>query len=360
MYPALAVLQAKNLLESDSSSPVLWVGGAGGMEVDLVTRAGIPFQTIPAAGLHGVGLKALPGNLVRIAQGFRRSRQILREFQPDVALFTGGFVAAPVALAIRTIARRPKIYLYVPDIEPGLALKSLGRLADRIAVTARESIPFFTNPKRVVVTGYPTRAELARWDRKDAQAALELDPALPTLLVFGGSKGARSINLARLASLTELLAEMQIVHISGSLDWETVSTARLSLPENLRSRYHAYPYLHETMGAALSAADLVVSRAGASSLGEFPLFSLPAVLVPYPYAWRYQKVNAEHLANQGAAVLLEDHRLQGELAGTVLALMHDGGRRAGMASAMAALQKPDAARAIVQDLLDLSLAQRSA
>lgn len=339
---------------------MLWIGGAGGMEVDLVTRAGIPFQAIPAAGLHGVGLKALPGNLVHIAQGFRRSRQILREFQPDVAFFTGGYIAAPVALAIRTMRRRPKIYLYVPDIEPGLALKTLARLADRIAVTAEESMAFLDRSGRVKITGYPTRAELARWQRSEAQAALDLDPSLPTLLVFGGSKGARSINLALLASLPALLAEIQIIHISGSLDWETVSAARQSLPEDLRLRYHAYPYLHETMGAALSAADLVVSRAGASALGEFPLFGLPAVLVPYPHTWRYQKVNAEHLAGRGAAVLLEDHRLQDELTGLVLDLIHDSLRRAGMAGAMAALHKPEAARAIVQDLLDLSLAQRSA
>lgn len=360
MYPALAVLQAKNLLEKEKPSPVLWIGGAGGMEVDLVTRAGISFQAIPAAGLHGVGLKALPGNLVRIYQGFRRSRQILREFKPDVAFFTGGYIAPPVAFAIRTIRRRPKIYLYVPDIEPGLALKTLARLADRIAVTAAESIAFFNHPGRVKVTGYPTRAELARWGRTEAQAALDLDPSLPTLLVFGGSKGARSINLALLASLPVLLAEMQIVHISGSLDWETVSAARQSLPEDLRLHYHTYPYLHETMGAALSAADLVVSRAGASSLGEFPLFGLPAVLVPYPHAWRYQKVNAQHLVRQGAAVLLEDHRLTAELTSLVFELMRDTNRRASMAHAMADLYSPDAAQAIFQDLLDLSLVQRRA
>ncbi len=128
---------------------------------------------------------------------------------------------------------------------------------------------------------------------------------LPILLVFGGSTGARSINRALLAVLPELLKEMQIIHVSGKLDWAEVEAARGQLSglsgeqADLAQRYRAYPYLHAEMGAALAAADLALSRAGASSLGEFPQAGLPAILVPYPYAWRYQKVNASYLAAAG-------------------------------------------------------------
>jgi UDP-N-acetylglucosamine--N-acetylmuramyl-(pentapeptide) pyrophosphoryl-undecaprenol N-acetylglucosamine transferase len=130
--------------------------------------------------------------------------------------------------------------------------------------------------------------------------ALHLDPALPVLLVFGGSKGARSINRALLEALPGLLPEMQVLHISGNLDWPEVEAARSALSTGEAAawaeRYHAFPYLHDEMGAALAAADLVVARAGASTLGEFPALGLPAILVPYPHAWRYQKVNADYLA----------------------------------------------------------------
>src|SRR4029079_2035339 len=121
-----------------------------------------------------------------------------------------------------------------------------------------------------------------------------------------------SLNQAVLNNLSGLLDKFELIHISGEMDWQVVKESRKVLSVDLPARYHIMPYLHE-MGAALAAADLVVSRAGASSLGEYSLFALPAVLVPYPYAWRYQKVNADYLARRGAAILLEDHRLNDDL-----------------------------------------------
>ena len=162
------------------------------------------------------------------------------------------------------------------------------------------------------------------------------------LLVSGGSKGARSINRAVLANLTRLLPQAQVVHLTGQLDWPEVEAAARSLPPELAPAYHAMPYLHE-MGAALAAADLVISRAGASTLGEYPQFALPAILVPYPYAWRYQKVNASYLARQNAAVIVEDSALPEQLLPTVLGLLADETRLEGMRRAMAALARPQAA-----------------
>jgi UDP-N-acetylglucosamine:LPS N-acetylglucosamine transferase len=129
VYPALVVLDQ---LANKYSTDVLWVGSEGGMEADLVTRAGINYTTIPAAGVHGVGLKALPGNLARLVRGFGAARKVLNKFNPNVMFFTGGYVAGPVALAGRKIPTA----IYVPDIEPGFALKLLAWFADRIAVTA--------------------------------------------------------------------------------------------------------------------------------------------------------------------------------------------------------------------------------
>jgi UDP-N-acetylglucosamine--N-acetylmuramyl-(pentapeptide) pyrophosphoryl-undecaprenol N-acetylglucosamine transferase len=327
---------------------LLWVGGEGGMEADLVKRAGLPFESIPAAGVHGVGWRALPGNLARLGRGTLQARQLLKRFHPQAVFFTGGYVGVPVAVA----GWRTPSLVYVPDIEPGLALKAQARSARCIAVTTPDSRAFFPG-KRVVVTGYPTRPELRRWQRDRAQEFLSLEKDLPTLLVTGGSQGARSINRALLAALPELLPEMQVVHLSGKLDWAEVEAARQSLDAALAGRYHAYPYLHE-MGAALASADLVVARAGASCLGEFPLFGIPALLAPYPYAWRYQKVNADYLATRGAALVVNDEELPGKLAPLVRSILGDPARRSAMRQAMLNLAQPAAAAKIGGLLLELA------
>jgi UDP-N-acetylglucosamine--N-acetylmuramyl-(pentapeptide) pyrophosphoryl-undecaprenol N-acetylglucosamine transferase len=336
VYPALSVQQALGY----DADPVLWVGGEGGMEADLVKRAGLPYAVIPAAGVHGVGPRALPGNLFRLARGYVSSRRILSEFRPDVLLFTGGYVAVPMALAAYGL---PSL-LYVPDIEPGLALQALSRLAHIVALTTSTSRNYFPARTRTVVTGYPVRSDLAGWTRESGRAHFNLDPHRPLLLVTGGSKGARSLNRAVLAVLPDLLNFTQVILISGNLDWNEIETAVQALPVDLQGGIRALPYLHE-MGAALAAADLVLSRAGASSLGEYPLFGLPAVLVPYPYAWRYQKVNAAYLVNQGAARMVEDVDLSVKLLPILHELLGPGGseRLVSMQAAMQALARPSAA-----------------
>jgi UDP-N-acetylglucosamine--N-acetylmuramyl-(pentapeptide) pyrophosphoryl-undecaprenol N-acetylglucosamine transferase len=172
-------------------------------------------------------------------------------------------------------------------------------------------------------------------------------------LVFGGSKGAHSINMAVLDNLRELLEKFEIIHLSGELDWQLVKHSREQLPMEPAAHYHALPYLHD-MGSALAAADLVVSRAGASSLGEFPLFGLPAVLVPYPHAWRYQKVNADYLARRGAAVILEDQLLEKDLMATLNVLLGNPNKLKAMRAAMFELSHPRAAEKIASALIELA------
>jgi len=323
------------------------VGGEGGMEEALVKRQGIAFQSIPAAGLHGVGLAKMPRNLLKLTRGVFAARNILKEFKPDVLFFTGGYVAVPMAVAGRSI---PSL-LYVPDIEPGMALKSLAGFSNAIAVTTDQSQRFFN--KKVIQTGYPLRADLALWDRETADRHLGISGKLPVLLVLGGSKGARSINLAVLKHLRDLLEKFEVIHLTGDQDWTYVKHHREQLPMELAARYHAMPYLHE-MGAALVASDLVISRAGASCLGEYPLFGLPAILVPYPYAWRYQKVNADYLTNRGAAVILEDQVLEDELMETLNVLMENPNKLQAMRAAMFELSHPRAAEKIAGILMELA------
>ncbi len=333
MYPALTVSETLN----KSGQQLLWVGSEGGMEASLVERAGIPFKAITAAGVHGVALLRLPGNIRRLVHGYQAARKILAEFKPDVLLFTGGYVAIPMALA----ARGRKSLLFVPDVEPGLALKTLARFASKIAVSVDESKKFFANQAKIFVTGYPLRDELKNWDKARALQFFGFDAEIPTILFQGGSSGARSINQAVLGIVGKLIEKYQVIHLTGKLDWETVSAQT----SHLDAHYRAFDYLHEA-GAALAAADLVVSRAGASCLGEYPYFSLPAVLIPYPYAWRYQKVNADYLADRGAAVILADADLSQDLLPTIENLFSEQGKLTSMSQAMASLRQTDAAEKI--------------
>lgn len=340
----------------DDDLQLLWVGGEGGMEADLVSRAGLQIRSLPAAGLHGVGLLALPGNLWQLARGYFAARRILSEFKPDVLFFTGGFVAAPVALA----GGRVPTLAFVPDIQPGFTLRLIARFADVIAVVAEEARQYFRKPERVQVTGYPLRTEVTRWTRAEAIKHFGLSMEEPTLLVFGGSKGARSINQALLTQLPSLLEQMQIVHVTGEGNWAEVEAVRNVLPNNLASRYHAFPYLHGNMGAAFAAADLAVCRAGASTLGELPLFGLPAILVPIPFKGHLQHVNAAFLAQRNAAIVLPDEQMQQSLAPTVTELIQDKARMQKMSAAMSALAAPDAAARIAQLLRSLAKQSRPA
>ena len=371
VYPALSVLKqlmstipepvpgdsALTSAASVDELQVLWVGSRGGMEADLVKREGLRFETIPAAGVHGVGWRAMPGNLWQLGRGFFSSRRILRKFRPDVLFFTGGFVAVPMALASR-ISNRSKNLLYVPDIEPGLALKTIARFSDCITLTVEESGEFFPKHPSRIVTGYPLRPDLERWTPAEARGFFALHEQLPILLVLGGSRGARSINQAVVAALPELLQEMQVIHITGRLDWQMMEQRRAGLSTEQLNRYRPYPYLYDEIGAAMLLADLALTRAGASALGELPFFGLPAILVPYPYAWRYQRVNASYLVRRGAAVQMDDALLAEQIIPRVRGLMADKDQLERMSQAMRALARPDAALRIASLLRELAFTSK--
>jgi UDP-N-acetylglucosamine--N-acetylmuramyl-(pentapeptide) pyrophosphoryl-undecaprenol N-acetylglucosamine transferase len=353
VYPALAVA---DWLTIDSSQPptICWVGSAGGVEESLAARAGIPFEGVSATGLRGKNPLVMLGGLWILSRGFRQARRLVADFRPDVLLVTGGYVCVPVVLAAR-LAGVP-LLIYLPDMAPGLAIKLLARLADRVAVTAQPAAGHF-RPGQAVATGYPVRRELFERDPAEARARLGLrakDDDLPVLLVFGGSQGARSINRAVSEDIQALLEAAHVVHLSGRLDAGWTQAGRAALPESLQARYHLYDYLYEEMVDALLAADLVVSRAGASTLGEFPAAGLPAVLVPYPYAGAHQWDNARYLVEAGAAIAIADADLGTALTPTLRDLLTDGGRRAAMQQAARALARPDAAQRIARELEDLA------
>lgn len=291
-------------------------------------------------------------SLFRLGRGFVQAWRILDRFRPDVVFSTGGYASVPVAVAA-WIRRRP-ILVYLPDVVPGWAVKLISRIATRVAATVGASRPFL--PPEVVVTGYPLRPEFFQVERVQTTAArthFGIPPDDKVLLVVGGSRGAQSINRALGDILEQVLAQAQVIHVSGRLDALECRALRDRLSAEAQARYHLFDYMHE-MAQALAAADLVVARAGAATLGEFPFFGLPAILVPYPYAWRYQKVNADYLAERGAAIRLKDEDMGQQLWPTIHALFSDEARLKEMSDNARALAQSDAAARLVDLLMELT------
>ncbi len=340
VYPALAVVDRLLALEDGAHIELAWVGRLGSVEEDLVGRHGIAFWPISTGALRGRSPLQVIGSAVSLVKGMVQGRGLIRRWRPDVVFSTGGYVTAPLTLAA-WLARVP-VVIYLPDMEPGLAIKLLARFARHVCVSF-ESVAQYFDRRKVVVTGYPVRQDLLNVDRAEARSQLGLDAGRHVLLVLGGSTGAHSINEAVSKHLSELLTLAQVVHASGpgDLDELTRRTAQLSAEE--RAGYQLYGYLHGEMAAALAAADLVVARAGASTLAEFPAVGLPAILVPYPYAGPNQGVNAAFLAERGGAIVVPDADLDARLVLEVRALLGDQERLATMSVAMRAIAVPDAA-----------------
>lgn len=345
VYPALAVMQTMKIEKKD----VLWIGSENPMEASLLSNEDINFKAIPAAGLHGVDVGSLPGNIRKIFQGYFQAKKFIRDFHPDVVFFTGGFISFPVSVAS---SRIPSV-AFIPDIEPGTALKYLVRRCNFINVTTDETIKFLPKNQRFEVTGYPIRPSFFQWTKTKGKIQLGLHDRKPVLLVFGGSKGASSINLALQAILSGLLQISQIIHITGEDNWDSSKMIKSNLSAEIANEYHPFPFLHEEMGAALASADLAVCRAGASTLGELPFFGLPAVLVPYPHAWRYQYTNAEYLERHDGAIILKDQEMASELFDIIKSLLKDPSRLSVMADNMRKLAHPDAAEKIGKNIISV-------
>ncbi len=338
---------------------MLYVGTAGGLEAGIVPRAGITLRTVQAAAMRGLSPLRMVANGVTLLKGVAQAWSILREFRPDVVLATGGYAAVPVAVA--AWLRRCPLLVYLPDAQPGLAVRFLARMAARVAVSFDPARAYF-DPAKTVVTGYPVRPALfgPAESRSAARERLGLAGGVKTLLILGGSRGAHSVNQAIHSSLEQLLGLAQIIHIAGEADSAWLQERRDRLPEELRQRYHLYPYLHEEMVPALLAADLAVARAGAATMGEFAAVGLPSILVPYPYAGQHQEANADFLAGHGAALKVLDASLaEGTLVQAVQKLLGDEDALGKMAENARRLARPDAARAIAGQLASLAAVNAS-
>ncbi len=329
---------------------MLYLGRADSVEERLARRAQIPFESIQSGQVRGMAPWKAARSLWRVYRSIGRVRAMIRTFKPDAIFVTGGYVSAPVIWA--GAAERVPSVIYLPDLEPGWAIRATARWATRVAVSFADAAKYFPRGK-TAVTGYPVRAEFFQTDQAQARARFHLDPHAPTVAIFGGSTGAHHINQAVVANLVDLTRLAQIVHITGQNDEAWVNDAVARLSDDLRARARVFGYLDDELPHVLATADVVIARAGAATLGEFPALELPAILVPGPFAGMHQQRNADFLVARGAAVKVDDAALGREMIPTLKDLFDAPERLNAMRAAMRALAPPRAAENIAALLQSL-------
>ncbi|NPV52922.1 MAG: undecaprenyldiphospho-muramoylpentapeptide beta-N-acetylglucosaminyltransferase [Firmicutes bacterium] len=352
IYPGITIADA--LKASGEDVEALFVGSRRGLENEIVPRKGYRLVTIDIAGFERrISLKTAK-TLVKAFKGCWQALGVIRSFRPDVVVGTGGYVCGPVVMVAKLL-RIPAL-IHEQNAIPGVTNRILSAFVDIVAATYSESVSCFRRPDRVVVTGNPVRPSVLAATREGGSARLGLDPQKPTLLVFGGSQGARAINQAMIEGIPLLLQGMpdiQIIHQTGKLDYDKVreELRARNLYDGSRGRggIIVTPYIYE-MENALAAADLVVSRAGAISIAEITARGLPAILIPLPTAAEHhQERNARALEAGGAARVILEPDLDGRrLAMNILELLRDKDALREMAAGSKKLGRPEATRELVR------------
>ncbi|MEU6172936.1 UDP-N-acetylglucosamine--N-acetylmuramyl-(pentapeptide) pyrophosphoryl-undecaprenol N-acetylglucosamine transferase [Streptantibioticus parmotrematis] len=362
-YPALTAirtLQARLAADGGGLS-VLWIGTADGLEARVAPAEGIEFHAVATGKIRRSAnpLKMVsPANvrdMARVPLGVAQARKVISDFQPDVVLATGGYVAVPAGLAARW-CRRPLV-LHEQTVRLGLANRKLAASATRIAVSSPSTLPLLPEAVRpvAVVTGNPVRPEVFAGSADKAIAGLGLhgfDRRLPTVYVTGGAQGAQQINEVVRDALPWLLERANVVHQCGPAHVEALRQAASGIPEPLAGRYFVTGFVGAEVADVLALADLVVCRSGAGTLAELTALGKPAVFVPLASsAGNEQAHNARHLEGAGAAVALLGDVTAERLREAVGPLLADGTRRTAMAERARALGRPDAAERLVDVLL---------
>jgi UDP-N-acetylglucosamine--N-acetylmuramyl-(pentapeptide) pyrophosphoryl-undecaprenol N-acetylglucosamine transferase len=336
------------LRASDPEGAVLLVGRRGGVAEGLAREAGVPLETVDLHGLDLSRPRSLGGFALRLPRAVREARRLVRRFSPDVAVGAAGYVSVPVVLAA-TLEGVP-VLLLEQNAHPGRSTRLLARRASAVAVSFPASARRVARARRVEVTGNPVRRAFRR-------GAPPLGESCRHLLVWGGSQGARRINEALTSSIASLLRELPdllVAHQCGQLDEEAVLAAREALPPALQRRWEVSAFYSDA-ATRVGWADLVVMRAGGSSLAEVSAMGRPMILVPYPHAGDHQRHNAAPYARGGAAVVIPDAECDGPRLGRELrAVIGDGQRWREMAARSWAMARPDATEKVVSLLRELA------
>ena len=341
LYPGLAIADR---LRSQGAT-CRFVGTTRGLEARVVPQRGYPLHTIHARGLAGRPWhKALAA--LTCLWGVLDCVGLMHHHRPQLVIVTGGYVCAPVLLA--SAVRRVPVLMMEQNALPGKVNRKLAGLAQRICLSFEESRKFFPGD-RCQVTGNPVRQEILEASRGEGRRHFDIDSDRKVLLVTGASQGAASLNEAVLRALPQWRDRpWTILHLTGPNHKEMVEDRARPLLQDSMLDYRAFGYMGE-MHLAYAAADLVVGRAGATTLAELTAKGLPSILVAYPFAAdRHQDYNADALVSRGAAVKLDDSGVVELLADTVAGLMEDSQRLGKMAEASLAGGRPRALDNIVE------------
>lgn len=335
LFPGLAV--AREFERRDERTEILFVGTERGIEYRVVPKEGFRLETLSVKGIKGRGLRGVAEALYGVPASFLRSLAIIRRFQPDCIIGLGGYASGPLLLAGRIAGARCAIM--EQNLRPGFTNKILARMVQRVFTSYPQSAAFFPGA-RLLETGNPVRWRKLPEVEKRGKFSL---------LVFGGSAGARRINIAvldALKELTDLRETLFVTHQTGQSDYAAVKAAYGGLPFEAEIT----PFI-ERMDEAYAQADLVLCRAGATTVAELTAFGKAAILVPYPFAiYDHQRENAEALAARGAAEMILDRDLNGpRLSGCLRAYASDRNAIERMAAAARALGRPEAAARIVEE-----------
>jgi UDP-N-acetylglucosamine--N-acetylmuramyl-(pentapeptide) pyrophosphoryl-undecaprenol N-acetylglucosamine transferase len=312
LYPGIAI--ARELLR-EPGNEVLFVGTAQGIEARVLPREGLPVRFITVGKLKGMGLVSIAKTLLALPLSLLQSLRLLREVRPDLVLGVGGYASGPVGMA--ALLLRLPLIIVEPNSYPGLANRKLGRFADCVALCfpGTGSQGFFPSEKTIML-GPLVRKGIDQGDRSQALKKFGLEPGTFTVFVMGGSGGAHAINLAmkQAAARLKSIRGLQILHQTGEKDLaETVAGYREA---GIKATVHSYI---DDMAGAYAAADLVVSRSGATTVAELAVCGTRAVLVPFPFAAdNHQAYNASMLAARGSAEVIMQNELTGELLANVL------------------------------------------
>lgn len=286
---------------------------------------------------------------LRLAASVPQAAALLARFRPEAIYTTGGYVSIPVMLA--AAPSRIPVLLWEGNRVAGRSVRSIARLARAISVSFEGTCGSLPGP--CYVTGTPIRS-FAGLDRAAARDALGVPQDVPLALVFGGSQAVRRLNGAVAQALAGLVERICVLHLTGEAGYAAALKRRESLPESRRARYRPFPFLREEMAQALVAADLLVGRAGSSTLAEAAAVGLPMVVVPYPHAAAHQAANARELVDAGAAELIRDEQFDGAALLRACEILADEPRRERMSAAARRIGRPGAAAASAELLLDLA------
>ncbi|WP_025028063.1 undecaprenyldiphospho-muramoylpentapeptide beta-N-acetylglucosaminyltransferase [Caldalkalibacillus mannanilyticus] len=345
IYPALSII--KEIKQQEPDSVFLYVGSSKGLEADIVPRENIPFQSIEVSGFRRkLSLDNLK-TIYRFIKSVRESKKMIRDFKPNIVIGTGGYVCGPVVFAAARLGIPTLIH--EQNVIPGLTNKFLSRFSSAIAVSFEGSASFF-NHSTIEITGNPRATEVAQASRKEGRASLNLPLTKKIILIVGGSRGAKAINLAFLEMINQLpkLKDCHFVYVTGDVHYNEIREQVEKKGASIE-QVTLKPFVYN-MPDVLAATDLIVNRAGASFLAEITSLGIPSILIPSPYVTNnHQEKNARWLEEKGAAKVILEKELNGDiLYQSIAQLMQDENELKKMSTASRQVGYPEAAHHIYQ------------